>query len=100
MAQRGGGKPHFEPPTRDGGSDIGGNFLKNWPKGGCPYFGHFLEILGISSENGVQPWPPRESKSAEKTVNRSSEVISEVLPKVDVALYVCLGRQIDPREYL
>ena len=35
MAKRG-EKPHFEPPTRDGGSDIGGNFLKNWPKRGVP----------------------------------------------------------------
>ena len=27
--------------------------------GGYPYFGHFLVILGISGENGVQSWPPR-----------------------------------------
>ena len=37
MTQRG-ENPHFEPPARDGGSDIGGNFLKNWPKKGVPLF--------------------------------------------------------------
>ena len=55
------GKPHFEPPTRDRGSDIGGNFLKNWPKRGYPCFGHFLEILGISIESGPEN-PSRQRK--------------------------------------
>ena len=52
------------------------------------YFGHFLEISGISGENGVQSWPPRESKSTEKTARRPLGVISEVLPRVDFALPV------------
>ena len=61
---------------------------------GQMYVGHFLEILGISGKNGVQSWPPGESKSAEKTAHRPSGVISEVLPRVDFALPV------DPRENL
>ena len=48
------------------------------------YFGHFLEILGISGENGVQSWPSQEVKPAEKTVHHPSGVISEVLPRVDL----------------
>ena len=68
-----------------GGSEIGENFLKNWQKKGGPYFGHFLEILGISGENGVKSWPPKESKSAEKTVHHPSGG-SEVLPRVDLGL--------------
>ena len=46
--------------------------IKNVQKGGFPLF---EVILGISDENGVQSWPPMESKPAEKTVHRSSEVI-------------------------
>ena len=61
-------------------------------KGGTPIFGHFLEILGISGENGVQSWPPREFKSAEKTGHQPSGVISEVLPRVDFALPVGKNR--------
>ena len=53
-------------------------------KKGYPYFKHFVAILGISGENVVQSWPPRDSKPAEKTVHRPSEVIPEVLPKVDL----------------
>ena len=85
MAQRG-ENPHFEPPTRDGGSDIGGNFLKNWPMGGYPCFGHFLEILGISDENGVQSWPPRESTPAEKTGHPSRGVHRPSGPTMGVIL--------------
>ena len=53
----------------------------------------FWRFWGFSGENGVQSWPPRESKSAEKTVQRPLGVISEVLPRVDFALAVCLGHK-------
>ena len=49
--------------------------MKKW---GTPYFG------GISGENSVQSWPPRESKPAEKTAHHPSGAISEVLPRVDL----------------
>ena len=47
-------------------------------------FGSFWPFVGIFGENGVHSWPPRESKSAEKTVHNPSGVISEVLPRVDL----------------
>ena len=62
-----------------------GNFLKKWSQREYPYFEHFLEILGISSENGVPDWPPRGCRPAEKTVQHPSGVISEALPRV----YLC-----------
>ena len=81
MAQRG-ENPHFEPPTRDVGSDMGG-FLKIWPKRGVPLFwalfGDFGDFRGIqvNRENGTPtfgghlrgppegrfgPWTHREGK--------------------------------------
>ena len=60
-------------------------------RAGTPILGTFWRFWGISGENGVQSWPPRESKPAEKTAHHSSGVISEVLPRVDFALPVCLG---------
>ena len=48
--------------------------------GGVPPFGALFGDFGISSENGVPYWPPREPKSAEKTVHHPSGVISEVPP--------------------
>ena len=78
----------------------GGNFLKKWPKKEVPLFWALVGDFGISSENGVQSWPPRESKLAEKTVCHPSGVISEVLRRVDFALPACLGPKIDPREHL
>ena len=40
--------------------------------------------MGISCENGVQSWPSRESKPAEKTAHRPSGIISGVLPRVEL----------------
>ena len=70
--------------------------LENRAKRGIsPVCGDFGPFWGISGENGVQSWPPRESKSAEKTVHPPSGVISEVLPRVDP----CVSKaQINPRE--
>ena len=48
------------------------------------HFGSFWPFVGISGENGVQSWPPRESKPAGKPVHHPSGVISEVLPRVDL----------------
>ena len=55
-------------------------------KRGYPLFlGTFWRFLGISGENGVPYWPPRESKPADKTVHPSG-VISEVLPRAHFVL--------------
>ena len=56
-----------------------------------PFWGDFGAFWGISDENGVQYWPARVSKLAEKTIHRPSGVISEVLLKVGFALPACLG---------
>ena len=58
-------------------------------KGGTPILGTFLRFWGISGENGVQSWPPRESKPAEKTIHHPWGVISEVLPRVGFTLPAC-----------
>ena len=58
-------------------------------KGGyppCEMIWAILAILGISCENGLQSWPSRESKPAEKTAHHPSGVISGVLPRVKLAL--------------
>ena len=58
MAQRG-KTPHFEPPPRDGGSDIGGNFLKNWPKkGGTSILGTFWRFWGFPVKTVCNPGLP------------------------------------------
>ena len=90
LAQRG-DKPHFFPKICENEGCIYVSFLKNWSKRGVPHFGHFLGILGISGENGVPYWPPRQCKPAEKAVHLPSGVISEVLPRVNFALPACPG---------
>ena len=69
--------------------------IKTCKKEGFPPFevilGNFGHFWGISGENGVHSWPPRESKPAEKTVHHPWGVISEGLPRVNFALPACLG---------
>ena len=55
MVQRG-EKPHFEPPTGDRGSDIGGNFLKKWPKRGL-HIGFHLKSPKIAKKCPKQGYP-------------------------------------------
>ena len=52
--------------------------------------GTFWRFWGFYGENGVPDRPPMECKPAEKTVHHPSQVISEVLPRVNCALRACL----------
>ena len=85
------GKGRCSKNRRQGGVDFWDLCEKVVKNGGYTHFEHFLGIGGISGENGVPYWPPRQCKPAEKTVHLPSGVISEVLPRVDFALPACLG---------